>query len=125
MVNLERNLTEGSYHSALRARKDSTSPMFGWLLEDLEDTVRDEVASCIEVSHKTLTLQRAKELLNLESPQAAAKFAESREGWFVSSNGVVSFPNRAETKQLNKDSLPTDWTIRECLNMAIELDRIV
>lgn len=124
VVNLERNLTEGSYHKALRARKDSTSSLFGWLLEDLEHTVRDEVASCIEVSHRSLKLARAGELLNLDSADAVRKFAAAREGWVLNGDSIT-FPNAMQVKVLDKDSIPADWTIRECLNMAVELDRIV
>lgn len=121
---MERELTEGSYHKALRARKDSTSKLFGWLLEDLEHTVRDEVASCIEVSHKSLKLSRAAELLKLDSAEAVRNFAAEREGWVVSGDSVT-FPNVTQVKVLDKDAIPADWTIRECLNVAIELDRIV
>ena len=124
VASLERTLTEGSYHKALRARKDSTSPLFGWLLEDLENTVRDEVASCIEVSHKNLSLKRAAELLNLGSVDAARKFCEAKSEWVVS-NDVVTFPTRNQVKVLSKDSIPSEWTARECLNMAVEMDRFV
>ena len=123
-MNLERTLTEGSYHKALRARKDSTSSLFGWLLEDLEHTVRDEVASCIEVSHKNLNLRKAAELLNLDSTESARRFCEARGDWVVK-NDNVTFPSKNQIKILSKDSIPSDWTVRECLNMAVELDRIV
>ena len=121
---MERNLTEGSYHKALRARKDSTSNLFTWLLEDLEHTVRDEVASCIEVSHRILKLQRAAELLKLDSVEQARKFAETRAGWVINGDSVT-FPQVSQVKTLSRDSVPADWTVRECLNMAVELDRIV
>jgi 26S proteasome regulatory subunit N12 len=124
VVNLERNLTEGSYHKALRARKDSTSPLFGWLLEDLEQTVRDEVASCIEVSHRSLKLQRAAELLKLDSIDATRRYSNTRDGWMIEGDRI-SFANRGQVKTLSKESIPAEWTIRECLNMAVELDRIV
>ena len=117
-------MTEGSYHKALRARKDSTSPLFGWLLEELEHTVRDELASCIEMSHRSLKLQNAKDLLNFESLDAARRFCDSRPDW-VLTNDTISFPSKNQVKTLSKDSIPSDWTVRECLNMALELDRIV
>ena len=117
-------MTEGSYHKALRARKDSTSALFTWLLEDLEHTVRDEVASCLEVSNRKLKLQRAAELLKLDSVEQARKFAETREGW-VMHGDTITFPQVSQVKTLSKESIPADWTVRECLNMAVELDRIV
>jgi hypothetical protein len=98
--------------------------LFGWLLEDLEHTVRDEVASCIEVSHRRLKLNRAAELLKLDSVDAAKKFAETRDEWEVQGDSIV-FPQRIQVKTLSKDTIPADWTVRECLNMAVELDRIV
>lgn len=124
VIMLERNLTEGSYHKALRARKDSPSKLFEWLLQELEDTVRDEVASCIEVSHRSLKLERACNLLQLDSVQATQQFCTTREDWIVQGD-LIMFPARSQVKHLNKDSIPADWTVHECLNMAVELDRIV
>ena len=98
--------------------------MFEWLLQELEDTVRDEVASCIEVSHRSLNLQRACELLQMESVNATENYCGTREQWIVDGQHIT-FPSRGQVKHLTKDSIPADWTIRECLNMAGELDRIV
>lgn len=124
VVGLERNLTEGSYHKALRARKDSTSALFVFLLEDLELTVREELASCIEVSHKSIRVQKAAELLNLSSAQAVMDFANARDDWHISGD-QITFPSRNQVKILSKESIPASWTVRECLNMAVELDKIV
>ena len=93
-------------------------------MEDLEHTVRDEVASCIEVSHKELNLQRAVDLLQLESIDQAINFANSREGWKVEGDRIT-FIHKTQLKQLTKESIPSEFTIDECLKMAIELDRIV
>lgn len=58
VVELEQFLMEGSYNKVLAARKRAPSKVYSWLLESLEETVREEVASCLEVSYENLTLVR-------------------------------------------------------------------
>lgn len=129
VVLLERNLTEGSYFKALGARSESTSAMFAWLLEDLEHTVREQVASCLEVSYaKGLSTAKAAQLLKFSTPSEFAQFAQGREGWEMAANNQVTFAvHRPGTTSsaLTKKSIPTDTTIKECLSMALELDQIV
>jgi len=56
VVSIEQYLMEGSYDKVLAARKKTPSDVYSWLLESLEETVRDEIASCIEVSYPVLSL---------------------------------------------------------------------
>ncbi|KAH9256828.1 hypothetical protein BASA81_004931 [Batrachochytrium salamandrivorans] len=125
VVLLERNLTEGSYFKALGARSESTSGMFAWLLEDLELTVREQVASCLEVSYsKGLSTTKAMQLLKFPTPHEFTLFTQTRQGWQVL-NDQVTFGTHQTTTGLSKKSIPTDTTIKECLSMALELDQIV
>ena len=129
VVALERHLTEGSFGMVLHARKDQTSPLFGWLLEDLEHTVRDEIASCMEVAYHHMSLAKAASLLNLASPQAARDFAATRTGWIVVGDRLEFEAQKAAAAAhkagLTSKSFPTDFVIRESLNVASDLDRIV
>jgi hypothetical protein len=138
VVSLERHLTEGSYNQVLNARKNATSPMFGVLLEDLEHTVRDEIASCVEVAYKKLTVSKGVTLLNLGNAQNFIKFAESR-NWppVIQTTGkgmenyidFTSMPSRQQITTsksgLSIASFPGKWVVQESLNLASDLDRIV
>jgi 26S proteasome regulatory subunit N12 len=56
VVSLEQFLMDGSYNKVLAARKDSPSKLYLWLLSLLENTVRDEVANCLEAAYPQLSL---------------------------------------------------------------------
>lgn len=130
VLGLERNLTEGSYHKI--ERRAATSPLFDFLLQDLEHTVREEIASCVEVSYSKISLARCADLLLLPSAAEAKAFVREREGegWSVNEQkGEVVCPaaaaGAAHKTSLTKEAIPADYTIRECFAMATELDRIV
>jgi len=56
VIELEQFLSEGSYNKVLAARKRTPSKLYSWLLESLEETVREEIGSCIEVSYPRISL---------------------------------------------------------------------
>jgi len=129
VVSLERHLTEGSFDKVLRARNGATSALFGWLLEDLEHTVRDEVASCLEVAYHDMSLAKAAALLNLDSPAQARDFAAARPGWTLVGDRVEFEAQKAQALAhkagLSLKNFPADWIVRESLNVASDLDRII
>lgn len=129
VVALERHLTEGSYDKVLRVRSGATSPLFGWLLDDLEHTVRDEVASCVEVAYHDVSVAKAAALLNLATPQQAREFAGTRPGWRLVGDRIEFEAQRAQAAAvkagLTAKNFPTDWIVRESLNVASDLDRII
>mmetsp|Transcript_4217 Transcript_4217/g.7388 ORF Transcript_4217/g.7388 Transcript_4217/m.7388 type:complete len:216 (-) Transcript_4217:360-1007(-) len=56
VTELEQFLSEGSYNKVLAARKRTPCKTYSSLLENLEETVREEIASCVEVSYSTLSI---------------------------------------------------------------------
>uniref|UniRef100_A0A7S2WG96 CSN8/PSMD8/EIF3K domain-containing protein n=1 Tax=Mucochytrium quahogii TaxID=96639 RepID=A0A7S2WG96_9STRA len=56
VVELEQYLMEGSYNKVLAARTRTPSSIYTFLLENLEETVREEIAGCIEVSYPSISI---------------------------------------------------------------------
>jgi hypothetical protein len=109
----------------LRARAEATSPLFAWLLEDFENTVRDHVATCVEAAFPKIGLRHAAELLNLPSTQAVTAFGATREGWILNGD-VITFAKTSDVhRALTKEAIPATTMIQECIGLSMELDRIV
>ena len=124
VTTLERHLMEGNYESLLAARSASPEAMYTGLLVKLEATVQNEIASCFEVACKDMDAQSAQTLMKLESKEALEKFIAEADGEWELVNGRVVFNNSDETKQ-GIEALPSRLLIKEALNYANELERIV
>jgi len=122
---LERYLTEGGYNKALHARTDATSPLFAWLLEDFENTVRLHVASCVRAAFPAIGIKHAAQLLNLSSEQQLKQFAATQEGWIIVGDSITFTKTGENQRVLTKDSVAASSMIQECLGLAMELDRII
>ena len=124
VVDLERELMEGRYNNLLRARRDSPSQLYEWLLEQFESTVRDEIASCIEVAYPSLTMTELCRLLNLAVVEDVVAYASGREKWAIDGS-TVAFLTEDPDHKLTKASIPSEQLIHEALNHAAELERII
>mmetsp|Transcript_2456 Transcript_2456/g.4068 ORF Transcript_2456/g.4068 Transcript_2456/m.4068 type:complete len:261 (+) Transcript_2456:126-908(+) len=122
VVELEQYLMEGSYNKVLAARKRTPSKTYSWLLEVLEETVREEIASCIEAAYPSIKLSSAQKLMNLPSSKALEEFCASKESWSVEGN-MIKF--KGEELGDLADQIPSHQLITENLNYAHELERIV
>jgi len=56
VVSLEKHLMEGNYNQLLKMRQKSPSSLYKSLLNNLEATIQDEVASCIEQSYPSISV---------------------------------------------------------------------
>ena len=122
VVGLEQYLMEGSYNKVQAARKHAPSKTYSWLLEVLEGTVREEIASCIESAYPTIAVASAQKLLGLASPKAVDDFAAMKDTWVIEA-GTITF--KGEPAKDLADQIPSHQLIKENLNYAHELERIV
>ena len=123
VMSLEEFLMEGNYNQLLLARKKSPSKHYKTLLEELEITVRNEVASCIEQAYDTISMDAAAKLMNCKKDTLQA-IAMQRENWTIEANGTI----RLRHVEHKKAEVPTGITkdlIKETLGYAHQLERIV
>ena len=112
VVELERQLMEGSYDLVLQTQLSPKALPYAWLLELLESTVKEELASCIEVSYPKISVAKAKALLK-EVP-------EEREGWVVEGDTIVF-----EEEEEEVERIPARELIETSLHYASESEKIV
>jgi len=117
-VQLEQLSMEGSYHKVVHFRSQLPSPEYAVFMDTLEDTIRDEIASCLEKAYKSLSCTKAAQLLMLQ-PSALKPLAEER-GWVIQADKVDFVSETVE-----KHEVPAMDLIEETLHYATELERIV
>lgn len=77
-IQLQQCLVEGTYHRVVLARQQVPSPDYAWFIDALVDTIRNDLASCIEKSFHSIDMTSAARLLLLTPEQVPqlTKFAE-------------------------------------------------
>ncbi|KAG9081645.1 hypothetical protein FRC07_014463 [Ceratobasidium sp. 392] len=123
-VNLERWLMEGSYSKVWNARSEPLpgyEQEYGFFLESLMSTIRNEIASCEENAYESLPLNDAATLLFFNSPTDLLQFAQQRD-WIINlSAQTITFTKKREEKL----DIPKREIIASVLQYARELEQIV
>jgi len=142
VVQLERYLEEGSYNKLLDARKKVPSADYSPLMDMLLDTVRRGVFECAPTAYTSLSKTAACGLLMFTGAEAEKQMgdyirAENErrraqaevtgesytEAW-KEDKGRFVFREETET-HVKKDALPFDSIMRQQLDFAHELQRVV
>merc|ERR1719230_1976917 len=93
-VSLEQYIMEGSYNKVLSLKGNVPAESYNFFFDILLNTVRDEIASCLEKAYKTIGCVDAGRMLNLSGSEMT-EFARKRD-WKVTGERFVF---RCEAKQ--------------------------
>mmetsp|Transcript_53190 Transcript_53190/g.105776 ORF Transcript_53190/g.105776 Transcript_53190/m.105776 type:complete len:273 (-) Transcript_53190:265-1083(-) len=119
---LEQHIMEGSYNKVLSAKQDGLFSKEGiYFMDQLIDTVRDEIAECSAKAYTTISAADLQGLLMISSHAELLEFIEQR-GWHIDGS-TVSFASMDEEPTTQK--LPSAQLIQQTLSYAKELERIV
>lgn len=119
-VSLEQFLMEGSYNKVFLSKGNVPAASYSFFMDSLLDTVRDEIAGCIEKAYERISLPEVTRMLFLDSPALAQAYAAKR-GW-VAKNNVYKFG--AEVKH-TEDVFSTEDLAAQAIGYARELEMIV
>jgi len=123
-IKLEQYMMEGAYNKVLKARADVPSSTYSVFMDMFMETVRDEIADCLEKAYHNLSVTEAQKLLGFSSPSELEAYSKQK-GWQVGNvNGTSSFVFKTESKQA-KTEVPTFKVMQQTLHYARELERIV
>jgi 26S proteasome regulatory subunit N12 len=101
-------------------------PEYSTFLDQLVQTVRNEIASCSEKAYTSLPLSDAAVLLFFQNRQELLDFANSRPGWKVNpTSEVIEFQGTAAQEEITKQELPKEKLVGNILSYAKELETIV
>lgn len=119
VVDIEQALLEGAYKQILEAREHVPDETFGYFMDLLIETIREEIASSCEAAYDSLSLAGAQKLLMLQSEADLKSFLEKRD-WKVVGGSFVF-----QRKDEGEAAIPSMETIQRMLAYARELERIV
>eukprot|EP00753_Platysulcus_tardus_P008411 PLAT15966.1.p2 GENE.PLAT15966.1~~PLAT15966.1.p2 ORF type:complete len:260 (+),score=160.43 PLAT15966.1:36-815(+) len=120
-IKIEEHLAEGSYNRAVALLKDVPDAEYARFVQPLMQTVREEIADCMEVAYRPLQLEEAAALLKFGDDAAAMEdFVASRDGWAIA-DGSLTFDVVEESTM----DIPAARLISETLGYATEMERIV
>lgn len=121
-LRLENYLMEGSYPKIREEKISVPDPSFGFFVDNLMVTVREEIAGCSERAYSKLPLESAQRLLSISSNAELIEFCESR-GWRIE-DGTIHFWNNADMGP-SMDQVPSEELIKRSLEYARELEQII
>lgn len=122
-VKLEQYLMEGAYNKVALNEKTIPSPYYTMFIRILTDTVRGDIAVCIEKSYKQILIKDAYQMLLFDNESDALKFAEKR-GW-KRANDMFNFDDLQTPEGQPKAQLDTTRIAKQTIFYAKQLEMIV
>jgi len=123
-IELEQFFSESAYDKISLKGKNLPSPYYQPFIEKWMDTIRNEIASCVETSYKALSVKDATKLLLFDKESALQDFAK-KNGW-KNEKGIYKFD--VDESMMEVDDLPkidSNRLIEQMLYIAKHLERIV
>uniref|UniRef100_A0A6M2DGL0 26S proteasome non-ATPase regulatory subunit 8 n=1 Tax=Xenopsylla cheopis TaxID=163159 RepID=A0A6M2DGL0_XENCH len=118
---LEQYLMEGSYNKIFLAKGNVPADSYNFFMDILLDTVRGEIAACLERAYQKISLTEAARRLNLPSQKAITEYGKQK-NWKLGNDKFFHFGS-AVTK--NEDPLPSVELVAQTIEYARELEMIV
>jgi len=117
-VSLEQYLMEGRYNKIFLAKRAVPAEAYNFFIDILLDTIRVEIAACVEKSYTGLKQDSAAKALNLTPSQLQA-FGTKR-GWELS-QGIYKFHSGEKTN----DQIPSLELAKDAIEYAREMEQII
>ncbi|CAB1348371.1 unnamed protein product [Coregonus sp. 'balchen'] len=120
-VSLEQYLMEGSYNKVFLAKGNIPAESYTFFIDILLDTIRDEIAGCIEKAYEQIQFNEATRVL-FSSPNNMTEYAKKR-GWTQNPGGYYSFSGQQQrTGEVN---IPSTELATQVIEYARQLEMIV
>lgn len=120
-LSLEQYLMEGSYNKIFLAKGNVPAESYNFFIDILLETIRSEIAGCLEKAYRKISLHEAARMLNLPS-QAAIKEYGAKKNWVLGKDNYYTFG--VEEKK-TEEALPALELTEQVLEYARELEMIV
>jgi 26S proteasome regulatory subunit N12 len=124
-VKLEQWLMEGRYNKIFLSRRNVPHESYTFFLDILLNTIRVEIASCIEAAYDQITLSEAARVLFFNQVQEIDAFIRSQgKTWTLEGNHLI-FSNNLNNKDRTIERLPSLQLMQQTITYARELEMIV
>ena len=126
-VTLEQWLMEGSYNKVFGSKDQVPAPAYAYFIDILLDTIRVEIANCIEKAYENINLVEAARMLYFAQASQLTDFIAVRQ-WIVDTpNKRLIFPDNQEktVKTETRLPIPAESLAGRVIEYARELELIV
>jgi len=130
-IQLEQWMMEGAYSKVVKAKAQIPAETYSYFLDLLMQTVRDEIAKCIEKAYEKLSVHEAIKLLAFSTSSDVDTYAVQRQWHTVATptgERYIVFHKETKTSTSpteSKSDIPSLKLIQQTLHYARELERIV
>ncbi|NXH17149.1 PSMD8 ATPase, partial [Bucco capensis] len=121
-VSLEQYLMEGSYNKVFLAKGNIPAESYTFFIDILLDTIRDEIAGCIEKAYEQILFPEATRILFFPSAKKMTEYAKKR-GWVLGPNNSYSFGRRQQKAE--EATIPATQLATQVIEYARHLEMIV
>jgi len=121
-VEYEESFMQGSYNKIFKQSQNLPAPNFQFFVDLLFDSIREQVATCMEASYKTMEVVAAGKMLFLDAVKQAPLLQEyaAKRGWVVKNN-VFEFPKESK----KEESVPSEELVETAVSYARALEIII
>jgi len=119
-VSLEQYIMEGSYNKVLLAKGNVPAASFTFFIDILLNTVRDEIASCLEKAYTSISCREAARMLNIKEGELE-EYARGRK-WICREN---RFLYRGKDQEQEVLQVPSYELANLAITYAREMEKIV
>jgi len=116
---LEQYIMEGSYNKVLLAKRNVPAESFNYFIDILLNTVRDEIASCLEKAYSDLSCAEAAHMLSISQGELE-KYGATR-GWSIAGGRLTWQKEDGE----EEGTVPSLQLANMAISYAREMEQIV
>ena len=120
-VSIEQYLMEGSYNKVFLAKGNVPAESYNFFMNILLNTIRDEIAGCIEKAYEKIAFTEAARMLFFDSQKPMKQYATTH-GWTLNNSNFFYF-QQEENKQ--DEVIPATSLAQQTIEYARELEMIV
>lgn len=121
-IAMEQYLMEGNYNKLFLARGNVPAESYNFFIDILLDTIRDEIANCMEKSYSQISHREALRMLYFEKLTDLEVYANKRK-WNLEKSGSFHFNAGMESDEIVP--LPSTDLATQVINYARELEMII
>ncbi|XKL62499.1 hypothetical protein PGB90_002332 [Kerria lacca] len=121
-VSLEQYIMEGSYNKVHAAAHIVPDPTYSIFMESLIETIRNELARCLEKAYPKISVKGAMLVLNLPNETVLAQYSKTR-NWTYS-NGYYIFGSDINEMSVDEE-MPYVNVAKKMLQYAREMEMII
>ncbi|XP_044752548.1 26S proteasome non-ATPase regulatory subunit 8 [Coccinella septempunctata] len=120
-LSIEQYLMEGSYNKIFLAKGNVPAKSYNFFMDILLDTIRNEIANCVEKAYEKISLKMTARMLYLPNEEAAKSFA-TKKGWKLGKDNFFYFVPEIEK---TTEPIPSIELAEQAIEYAKELEMIV